>query len=352
MKKVLIILTGIILLVSIPIIVFFVGQQQEIRNKAAPATTLSIQPDKTSVSVGETVIWKILINTAENRVASAKVSLIFDQTKFEALSITNSTLAPRILNQGTLGAGTATITVAAQNTTNPITGQGEIAILRLKALNGSATPVAVQFATDSFVAGIGEDNPNVLTSTQPGSITIVGGNSDMAAAPTNTTTFPPGGVPSPTAIPTTKSLENLVAQPASPSALNFTVDAEATRGGKPLFKGTAPAGATITIVIHAVSPQTQVVTADTTGNWETTPAIALKTGTYTVVVTALHPTTGTTETVSSSFTISGGIGGAEENEITGDAIPETGSTETTLILLVAGCLMMVFGSITLTKKYI
>jgi hypothetical protein len=350
MKKVLLIFVGIILLVSVPILVFFVGQRQELRNKAAPATTLSIQPNTSSIAVGETVIWKILINTAENKVATVKVSLIFDQTKFEAQSITNGILAPKILTQGTVGAGTATITVAAESTTKPIIGQGEIAILRLKALSGSSTPVAVQFAPDTFVAGIGETTVNVLTSSQPGSVTITG-SSDLAAAPT-TSANPTPIVSSPTPNPTIKPLENLVAQPASSSALTLTVDTEATRGGKPRIKGTAPAGATVTIVIHAASPQTQVVTADTEGKWETTPTIALKTGTYTIVITALHPTAGTTETVSSSFTIGGGIGGADITEATGEGLPESGSPETTLILIFIGSLMMVFGSITLAKKYI
>ena len=349
MKNVLLILVGIILLVSVPILVFFVGQRQELRNKAAPATTLSLQPSVSTITVGETVIWKILINTAENRVATVKVSLLFDQTKFEAQSITKGALAPKILTQGTVGAGTATITVAAESTTKPIIGQGEIAILRLKALSGSATPVAVQFAPDTFVGGFGETPTNVLTSSQPGSVTITGG-SDLAAAPT--TSAPTPVVSSPTPIPTTKPLENLVAQPASSSALTLTVDTEATRGGKPVIKGTAPVGATITIVIHATTPQTQVVTADTNGKWETTPTTALKNGTYTVVVTALHPTAGTTETVSSSFTIGGGIGGADITEATGEGLPESGSTETTLVLLLVGSLILVFGGMTFAKKYI
>jgi len=350
MKKVLLILTGIMLLASVPILVFFLSQRQELRNKAAPATTLTLQPNVSSIPVGETVIWKVIINTAENKVASAKISLIFDQSKFEAQSITNGSLAPRILNQGTVGVGTATITVAAENTTKPIIGQGEIATLRLKAISGSATPVAVQFASDTFVAGIGETTVNVLTSSQPGSVTITGG-AQLATAPT-TAVSPTPMTSSPTPNPTIKPPENLVAQPASSSALTIMVDAEASRGGKPLIKGTAAAGSTITVVIHATPPQTQVTTADETGIWQLTPTTTLKTGTYTVVVTALNPTTGTTETLSSSFPVGGGIGGAEMTEATGDGLPTSGSTEITLILLCAGSLMITFGGITLAKKYL
>jgi hypothetical protein len=351
MKKILFIVTGIIIFISVPIIVFFVGQQQELRNKAAPATTLSIQPNVTSVSVGETVIWKILINTGSNRVSHVKVSLLFDQTKFEAQSITNGTLAPRIMTQGTVGLGTATITVAAQNGTKPITGQGEIAVLRLKALSGSPTPVTVQFAPDTSVIDTREKPVNVLLSTQPGSITITGGELVTVTTP-SVTPIPTGVSPTLTPTPTSKPLESLLTEPATPSALTLFVDTEATRGGLPRIRGTAPPGATVTIVIHTTSPQTMVVTANTQGKWETKPTTALASGTYTIVVTALHPTAGTSETLSSTFTIGGNIGGTDVNDATGEELPTSGSTNTTLILIFAGSILVVFGALTFSKKII
>ncbi len=201
MKKIFLIITGILLFVSVPVIVFFFGQQQDIRMKAAPATTLSIQPNVPTIPIGETVVCKIMINTGGNRVATAKVSLAFDATKFEAQSITNGPLAPRILNQGTVGAGTATITVGAQSNTNPISGQGEIATLRLKAIGGSTQPVQVRFASDTFIAGLGENTVNVLVSNQAGSITITGGDpvdDTPATSPSTQPTQPAGNSPTPT----------------------------------------------------------------------------------------------------------------------------------------------------------
>lgn len=341
MKKIFLIITGILIFVSVPVIVFFVGQQQEMRSKAAPATTLSIQPNVNTIPVGETVVCRVIINTGENKVASAKVSLLFDQTKFEAQSITNGTLAPRILNQGTVGVGTATITVAAESTAKPITGQGDISVLRLKAIGGSIAPVAVQFAPDTFVAGIGEKPVNVLVSNQPGSIMITGGS--PVASPTPLSSTP---------TPTPKQLESLFTQPASSSALTLYVHTEATRAGKPLIQGTAPAGSTVTLAIHTTPPQTFVVTADALGNWEATPASALKTGTYTLVASALHPTAGTSETLSTTFTIGGGVGGMGVSEVNGEELPESGSTDTTRILLLAAGVFVVFGVISLRKTYL
>lgn len=354
MKKILLIITGIIVFISVPVIVFYLGQQQELRKKAAPATTLTMTPDSTSISVGQTVVCKIIINTGENKVASIKASIVFDQTKFEALSITNSTLAPRILSQGTVGAGTATITVGAENTTKPITGQGEIAILRLKAIEGSTAPLGIQFAADTFVAGIGEDSVNVLVGKQPALISVTGGTLAEAVSPTPSPLLTPTGVPLQTPTPTSQLPETLYTQPtsASASALTLSVSTEATRGGIPLIQGTSPSNATITLVIYSTPPQTIVVTANTNGIWETKPTTTLKTGIYTIVATSLDATTGTSNTLSSTFTIGGGIGGAGDLESTGDALPQSGSTQTTLILLVIGSTFLVVGAYSLTKKHI
>lgn len=367
MKKVLLIITGIIIFISVPIFVFFFSQQQELRSKAAPATTLALQPAAPTVAVGDTVIWKVIINTAENRVATVKISLTFDATKFESLSMTNGPLAPKIMSQGTVGSGTATITVAAENTTKPISGQGEIATLRLKAIAGSATPVTVQFAPDTYAAGLGEKVVNVLTSTTPGTITITGGdvtplsNTTPATTPLPTPLNSPTGSPIPTPThpaptPTVPvggaPLEIFNAQPSTPSALTLSVATEATRGGLPLISGVATPSATVTVVIYATPPQTIVVSADSQGNWKTTPTTNLAPGTYSIVVSAQLGTS-PVQTISSSFTIASAVGGTSTTtDLTGNALPESGSTETTLILLLAGGTLILVGLFSLRKKMI
>jgi len=366
MKKILLIISSVILLAAIPIVVFFIGQQQELRSKAAPATTLAVQPRSPTVAYGDTSIWKIVIDTGANNVMQAKISLIFDQTKFEALSITNGVLAPNIKAQGTVGSGTATITVAAESMTKPIHGSGEVAVLRLKAIGGSATPVTVQFASDTAVTGLGESTANVLTSTQPGSLSIIGGpvqDTDEMATPTpsgslTSTSTPtptgPTGTPTPTTLMTTTPTPTTVETASGTSSILMVTVTEGTTPGKPLIKGTSPAGATITIVIHSNPAQTQVVTATTESTWETTPQVTLKNGTYSIVVTSLNPTTGGTETVSSTYTVTDDTGGTTGGGDTavGEELPQSGSTEMTLVLLSASCCMIIFGGITLVKKYL
>lgn len=144
----------------------------------------------------------------------------------------------------------------------------------------------------------------------------------------------------------------LYTQPASESACTLTVFAEATRSGIPLIRGTATPSATITVVIHTSPAQTLVTTADASGIWSVTPKTALATGTYTLVGTCLDTAKGNSDTLSSSFTIGGGIGGGDSNQTdtaTGAAIPTSGSTDTLLILLIIGSICIGVGTYTIVK---
>ena len=141
-----------------------VGQQQELRSKAAPATVLALNPKTTTKTKGDIFSFDIQIDTASNNVAMAELHLMYDATKLEALSITNGPLAPKIAASGVVGSGTASITVRAENTTKPIKGTGTIAVIRFKAIGATDVPIQVKFDTTTFVSGLGESNPNVLTS--------------------------------------------------------------------------------------------------------------------------------------------------------------------------------------------
>ena len=131
-----------------------VGQQQELRSKAAPATVLALNPKTTTKTKGDIFSFDIQIDTASNNVAMAELHLMYDATKLEALSITNGPLAPKIAASGVVGSGTASITVRAENTTKPIKGTGTIAVIRFKAIGATDVPIQVKFDTTTFVSGL------------------------------------------------------------------------------------------------------------------------------------------------------------------------------------------------------
>jgi hypothetical protein len=338
MKNVLLYVVGTLLLVSIPVTVFFVGKNQELRQKAAPATTLAITPASVSLKAGETTVLTIEIDTAENRVATAKLSLTYDTTKLEAQSITNGPLAPRILSPGVVAPGMAAITVGAENTAKPISGRGGIALLRIKGLDSAQGPASVQFAADTQAAGIGEQPVNVLIGSTGATVTIQGtqlGLTGMGGPPaslsgtlTPTPSTPVAGTPTPTQM-----------KESSVSAmLSVSVSENASNSARPIIKGKGIPGSTITIIVHSNGSITDTVTVDANGNWQYVPNTDLTAGDHTVVVTG-ETAAGVPASSNSTFTVSG-TGGSPEEEATLSAMPESGSMEAVWqLILAAGSLI-------------
>ena len=323
MKKIVFFIILIVILFAVPISVYLVGQQQELRSRAAPATTLAFNPGSVSKNVGDTFSLDIQIDTGGNNVAVAELHLTYDSSALEALSITNGPAAPLIAASGVVGSGTASISVRAESSTKPITGTGTLAIVRFRALGPTTTPVKISFdPATTFVSGLGESQPNVLVSTTPATITIQG------AIPSPTPTASNAASPTVTITPTPTSTSGVEAT-SSAITISIPKDDSGFTTNMPVITGTAEPGSTITIVIYS-DPITAVVTADENGNWQYTPDTPLADGSHTLTATIQSPS-GATTTRSEEFTVaSGGIGGA------GDDMPVSGSVLQTIILVGIG----------------
>lgn len=207
MKKILVVLIILLILVSIPLTVYLVKQRQEIRKKAAPATTLALSPANVTRNVGETFSLDLVVNTAENAISAAELYVIFDSNKLEGQSIMAGSFLPVVLVNGNISGGLASITLGSQPN-EPKQGTGILATIAFKALAlTEGTSTEVQFAANTQVAGIGEQG-NVLTGTTPASITILAAEPTPTPTPTPgptvtpTPTPPPGTTPTPTPTPT------------------------------------------------------------------------------------------------------------------------------------------------------
>lgn len=71
---------------------------------------------------------------------------------------------------------------------------------------------------------------------------------------------------------------------------------------KPLFKGTAPVGSTVTVTIHSDEQITSKVTTDKNGNWSFRPSSALSPGIHTISV-SMEDSSGILRTITQSFTV-------------------------------------------------
>lgn len=156
------------------------GQKQDIRQKAAPVTTLTLlRPDGNSpVSPGDAFTANVEINTGANVVAAADIKIVFDPLKLELISIVPGTLLPTELLTTTIDntAGNGHIVVGLPEPTgetfNPgVTGTGTIATLSFQADATGTSEISFDPATG--VAGLDEDKgKNVLSGTVPLTVTI------------------------------------------------------------------------------------------------------------------------------------------------------------------------------------
>ncbi len=333
MKRIVFIIVGLLILLAIPLTVYVVSQRQEIRQRAAPATTLALLPASGTVNAGDTFALEVKIDTAGNQVVAAEIRLAFDPNFLQAQSITNGALFPNILSSGVVDSGTASISVGATNSTQPVTGTGTAAVVRFKALAPTSTPTSVRFASTTFVGGLGESNTNVLVGTSPAQVTITGTSGASESGTLSSTES--------ASLASLSQKESSKSAQASSSAVIITSPSttSAVTTSQPTIQGKAPPGSTVTIVIRSSNTITTTVVADANGNWSYTPTTSLDPGSHSVLASATNPVTGQVQTSTVPFVVAGGTGGSASQS----AVPVSGTTENTILLLSLGALIFLTG---------
>lgn len=338
MKKILLIISALIILIGIPVTVYLAQRQQELRSRAAPATTLSFSPSTLNKAPGDVFSLDVTIDTGLNQIVVAEIHLTFDDTKLEAQTITNSPLFPSILTQGVIDKGAASITVGAPNSKQPIQGKGTVAVVKFKALASTdvttSVPTTITFSPATYITSIVEGSTNVLIGTTPANITITGGNNVIPFTPTLTPT-PTSKATTPTGTPhlTPSPTSTVSAQTKQISISPFPKDTTAST--QPTFTGKASPGASVTLTIYS-TPLTVVVTANSSGSWSYIPKTPLDPGSHSIVASATS-TSGQVETVSYAFAIT-----SPASTATQSAIPISGSVANTYLFIIIGfCLLMI-----------
>src|SRR3989344_4803896 len=328
MKKTLFIIAILFILIAIPLTVYLARQQQDIRQRAAPVTTLAFQPSQVTVSQGEEFDLDIVINTGANLVTAAEIHLSFSAQYLEAKSITSAEFLPNVLVSGIVQTGSASITVG--TTSGSQQGVGTVARVRFAALtptDGSTT--AINFAANSQVAGIDvpeETAINLLDSTTPAQITItaVGAASPSPSAVASPAVSPsPGSAsPSPSATPlvspsATPGTGGGTASPTPTPATGMTTTITSPSNGstvttpRPTISGASFTNALMVLSINTSPQLTSTFYANAQGAWTYTPTTYIVNGTYTITVTG-SPASGNSEAVTSTMTVSvSGTGGTK-----------------------------------------
>lgn len=399
-KKIIFSLLGLAILVVGSVAGFIlVKRSQDIREQAAPATTISFSPQSLSKNPGESFDFSVNVNTAGTGAANAilvyKVVVSFNPAVIEVESVEKGSFAAP-LDQNLPGVGidnsTGRFTAGAYTTNrdNAQSGQGELLKIRGKVKEGAAPgSYNLEFTSDTEMGGRNE-TVNLLTDMSGGALIVLGGtvsspspsagqspspSPSTAASPspsaasspspsTAASPSPSGSTgspsPSPSASPSTSPRASVspspsVAAPAGGgSAASPSPSTKASVGGTPVKKptvtlpvnktvkagdtitGTAVANSTVTITIQS-DPITATVKADSAGKWSYTLPKTLASGTHTMTVVDSNGSYTTT------FTVSGAAKGGVSTP--SGQTPVAGFGLPTFFAVGAGFLLILFGAL-------
>ena len=336
MKKVLLYVSIGLLLLAIPATIFFLGQQRDLRAKAAPATTISLTPATQTVKVGDSVKLNVTINPGSNEVVSARIHVTYDPVKLTAISITNGTNAPKILNSGVVASGSANITVAAASNAQPITAPGSIAVITLTANTATTAiaPATVEFATDTFVGALSEPDTNVLVGSVGAKITISGTATSTPTLVLTTPSGTPSATLTPNVTPTIPASQSGVASSSAITILPIPEDS-GTVSAMPVVRVKGPPGSTVTVVFHS-EPQTCIAVIGPDGYGTCSPTDPLNAGPHNITA-SIQTASGSTQIATESIIVGSETGGS--------VMPVSGNVETTLLVIGLGLCLMVTGAL-------
>lgn len=342
-KKVIIgIVSLIILLIGVAVSVFLIRQQQDLREKASPASSVSITPATKSVMIDEPVDLAVEIDTTTNKVSAAVLEINYDPNKLKLTAFVPGAFLPNVFEEAKIdeSAGKATVTLGAQPS-NPPQGKGVLATLKFIAKEAGTANITFGASTKATGSTSGQkDTGDILIGRTPSRLTILAKNSDVVASPTPTPTTGTGTTPTPAASPkVSPSASPVGGSPAvspSPSANapTVTIPSSGTLKAGDTITGTAKASSTVTIKIESKIINA-TVKADATGKWSYKIPSTIEAGDHTLTITDSNGTTVKKFKVLASSSTA--TPSAQDLPVTGVSIP-------TIVTVFAGIMLLVVGT--------
>lgn len=269
----------LMLLVGIPVTVYLVQQQQELRSRAAPNTSLSFLPessnnDPITASVDQEIPLDIMIDPGTNLVTFITLEIHYDPDKLTTASenafVPNPAVLPTVSAGPIYTPGKVVVTLSAGNDeTTAVETVKRAGTLTLRAIQNTPPdiPTQVSFSTvGTIVTSLGssdQSNENVYNAggSEPAIIVIA----DANAAPSPTGTLPeptsPPTDPGPTSVPTDPT-------PTTPVVTS-----------PPTSSGTAPVCSALTVdTTSGVAPLAVNFTANGTDGDDTINKVTLNFG--------------------------------------------------------------------------
>src|SRR3989344_2827422 len=202
-KKLILFGLMVIILIAIPLTVYLVGKQQELKSKAAPSTTLTFLPSSATTTVGQVVSFDIILNPNSNFVSFVHLIISYDPTKLEksgdGFSVNTIVFPgfdkskPPVPTFDPSGKITVDLAIGGSPTDFIQKNNTKVGTLTLKAIastGGIASPITFGSETQVLTGQGDQFNTNVLSSTTPASVTITEAGT-LTPTPTPTLTPSP-----------------------------------------------------------------------------------------------------------------------------------------------------------------
>lgn len=351
---------ALLVLIGIPLTIFFVKKQQELRSNAVASSVLSIENAPDTIGVGEEFTVDVSIDPIKNAISFVKFKLLFDPGKLQVVKIEpNATAFPVVLDAENIASGSASISLAiGASVSSSIQQPTTVATVKFKTLTtlGDVNITFDKTGTQVLsVARTDEAGENVLANTNGAKITIV---KEATQTPTPTTTGTPNGsTPTPTTSLTNKApvCTQLTVNPSANGAAPFSVSFSANGNDEngTLSKATFNFGDGTSQDITTSNQKSATVQAShiytTNGTYNATVAFTDNNGANSAsCAQAIQVGTGTGGVNPTTTTSPDGTGTVEEPTPTSEIQPTlapTGDVSTTTYGIIGGALMVVIGSL-------
>lgn len=239
-----------LLLIAIPVTIFFIKKQTEVRTKAQASTTLSFSPPTPLPTTSCTSFTlDVMANPGTNLVWSVNLFIIYDPTKVELTSITPSSVFNQTIRAASINNGTADISISTgTDASKAISTTTKVATLTFKPLGQGATQIRFNDSSTQIFSFAGSDQQleNVLSSTTPSDLNIGTGACQSATTPTPTSGAGTITIPITTPTGATATITPTLAANTSPVCTDLSIS-PASSGSAPLAlsltgKGNDPDG--------------------------------------------------------------------------------------------------------------
>ncbi|HSW97360.1 MAG TPA: hypothetical protein VLF89_06050 [Candidatus Saccharimonadales bacterium] len=178
---------SLLLIVVVPLSVYFGNQQAQLNSNAAASTTLAFSQSNVQVTTGSPISVDVTMNPGNNAVSLIQLVVTYDSSTITPNTTTgfqpNTTALPVVLDgptYGTCNGNQCTMSISlsiGNNVTQAITTQTTVAKLNFLPVKDGTTQIAIDSTTQVFsIAAADQANENVLSTTTSSLITIGAGS--------------------------------------------------------------------------------------------------------------------------------------------------------------------------------